>query len=262
MKYDISRPKIVMIGAGNVAFQYAIALKSAGYNIFQVYSRTIQSAEKLAKITDSKAIISIAEIDQGCDLFIFAVSDRVLSEIIDRIQFSGQMAIHTSGSVSIDIFAGKAQHYGVIYPLQTLSKLRILNMQEVPLLIEANSSNNLLNLQSIAKSMSSNILISDSFQRRQIHLAAVFASNFTNHMYVIANDLLKKSGFSYQILKPIILETALKALEFDNPNDAQTGPAIRKDSNILEKHLEMLSGNKDLKSIYNLISNHISSSSD
>ncbi len=222
-----------MIGAGNVAYQYATALKTAGFNIFQVFSKTILSAEKLANITDAKPINSIDKIDQGCDLFIFAVSDSVLSEIIDKVQFSGQMAVHTSGSVSIDVFEGKAQHYGVIYPLQTLSKSRVVNMQEVPLLIEANSSKNLLNLQSIAKTMSSNILISDSSQRRQIHLAAVFASNFTNHMYVIAHDLLQKSGFTYQILKPLIIETALKALEFDNPKDAQTGPAIRRDHNII-----------------------------
>src|SRR5271157_4663571 len=233
MKYNISRPKIVMIGAGNVAFQYSIALQSAGFNIVQVYSRTIESAEKLANRVNARAIANIGKIDQGSDLFIFAVNDSVLYEIISRIKFSGQLALHTSGSVPLDVFAGKAQNYGVIYPLQTLSKFRIANMQEVPLLIEANSSKNLSNLKSIAKAMSSNVLLSDSLQRRQIHLAAVFASNFTNHMYVIAHEMLKKSGFSYQILKPLIMETALKAMEFDNPMAAQTGPAIRMDRNII-----------------------------
>jgi predicted short-subunit dehydrogenase-like oxidoreductase (DUF2520 family) len=250
MEYKIKGPRIVIVGAGNVAFHFSIALHAAGYDIVQVYNRTLHSAELLA-------INHINEIDTSSDVLIFALNDNVLSDTIGKIKFCGQLALHTSGSLPIDIFSGKTDFYGVIYPLQTLSKSRQINMKEVPLLIEANSSRELSNLMSMAKAISARVIITDSLQRRQIHLSAVFASNFVNHMYVIANDLMKKSGFSYELLKPIILETAMKALEFASPMDAQTGPAVRMNKDIIEKHKEMLSRNEELQQLYTLISNHI-----
>ena len=211
----------------------------------------------MANKVNALAINNINEIDTSSDVIIFALNDNVLPEIIDKIKFCGQLALHTSGSLSIDIFNGKTDYYGVLYPLQTLSRLRQINMMEVPLLIEANTSRELSNLMSIAKSLSTRVIIADSLQRRQVHLSAVFASNFVNHMYVIANELIQKSGFSYELLKPIILETALKALEFSNPLAAQTGPAIRMNKSIIGKHEEMLTRNGELQQIYTLISNHI-----
>lgn len=257
MQFNIQRPKIVMIGAGNVAYHYTIALSNAGYNIVQVYSHTVESAEKLAFRVNARAITSLDDIDLGSDLLIFAVSDSILPDLVNNVNYSGQLAVHTSGTLPIDIFNNKAEHFGVIYPLQTLSWFRNINFQEVPLLIEANSAKNLINIKSIARLMSLNVTLADSNQRRQVHLAAVFASNFTNHMYAIANDLLKKSGFSYSILKPIILETALKAVEAENPKKVQTGPAIRMDKNVISRHLDMLSENKEIQALYNLITEDI-----
>ena len=257
MEHKIQGPRIVMIGAGHVAFHFANALHSKGYHIVQVYSRTIESAKALADLVQAEAITSIGAIDLTTDVFIFALNDNVLEETIHRINFSGQLALHTSGTLSIDIFKGKAEFYGVLYPLQTLSKFRKVNMQEIPLLIEANSSKELSNLKLLAQAISARVMITDSLQRRKIHLAAIFASNFANHMYVIADELMKKSGFSYELLKPLILETALKAVECGNPMAAQTGPAVRLNKSVVEKHREMLASNSDLQNIYTSISNHI-----
>ena len=258
MQNKIKGPKIVMIGAGNVAYHLSSALNSAGYYIVQVYNRTSLAAEQLAVKIGADPITNLDDIDQSSDVLILALNDNALKDTIDHIQFSGQLALHTSGSVPIDIFNGKAEYYGVLYPLQTLTKNRPVNMKEIPLLIEANSSKELANLKTLAKSISSKVILADSLQRRQIHLAAVFASNFVNHMYVIADELMKKSGFTYQLLKPIILETALKATELTNPIQAQTGPAIRMNREIIEKHKEMLSGNDDLQYLYTTLSEHIS----
>ncbi len=257
MQYKIRGPKIVMIGAGNVAFHYAGALYAAGFNIVQVYSRTSRSSEQLAGKVDALPITNVQDIDLASDVLIFALNDTILAETIERVNFSGQLALHTSGSIPIEVFHGKAEYYGALYPLQTLTKNRTVNMKEVPLLIEANSSKDLSNLKTLAKAISSRVVIADSLQRRQIHLAAVFASNFVNHMYVVADYLMKKSGFSYQLLKPLILETALKALELNNPLAAQTGPAFRSNKEIIDKHREMLVNDEDLQRIYVLISDHI-----
>jgi len=249
--------RIVLFGAGNLAVHLAKALALSGYKIIQVYSRTRESAQWLASRLKAKAITDPAEFDPASDMVIFALNDNCLPEILEQVNFSGQMALHTSGSLPMNIFKGKIEHFGVLYPLQTFSKFRDIKFMEVPLFIEANSSKNLANLKMLAESLSIQVFIADSAQRRQLHLSAVFANNFVNHFYALAGELIKNSGFSFNVLKPLIQETALKALDCDNPMAAQTGPAVRLNKEIILKHIEMLAGNTDLQNLYTFASNSI-----
>lgn len=249
--------RIALFGAGNLAVNLAKALTLNGYRISQVYSRTIESASWLANRLSASAITSPSDFDHSADVIIFALNDNVLPQIIDQIEFTGQLALHTSGSIPLDIFKGKADHYGVLYPLQTFSKSRTVKFHEVPLFIEASSSKDLANLKMLAESIAAKVCIIDSVQRRQLHLAGVFVNNFVNHFYAVAAELVKKSGFTYEILKPIILETALKAVDSDNPSSVQTGPAVRMNKEIIEKHIEMLASKPDLQNLYTFATNSI-----
>jgi predicted short-subunit dehydrogenase-like oxidoreductase (DUF2520 family) len=250
--------KISMFGAGNVATHLSKALSKAGYRIAQVYSRTHAKAELLAREFAAEPISSPEKLDESCDVIFFALSDDALPEILPHLNLTKQLCVHVSGSVPIDIFKDYAEYYGVMYPLQTFTQSRPVDFREIPLLIEANSPRNLSNLKSLATGLSSKVIIADSSQRRQIHLAAVFANNFTNHLYSVAFDLIKNSGFSFDILKPIILETAQKAVALGNPQLAQTGPAVRKSKAIAERHIEMLGNNPEFQNLYTFATNSIS----
>ena len=249
--------RIALFGAGNLAVNLAKALTLAGYRFTQVYSQTTESATWLANRLNASAITNPADFDHSADVIIFALNDSALPHIIEQIEFTGQLALHTSGSVPLEVFKGKADHYGVLYPLQTFSKSRAVKFQEVPLFIEASSSKDLANLKMLAESLATKVYLADSAQRRQLHLSAVFANNFVNHFYSLASEMIKKSGFTYDVLKPIILETALKAIESDNPSTVQTGPAVRLNKEIVEKHLEMLASKPDLQNLYTFATNSI-----
>ncbi len=203
------------------------------------------------------AITNPGDIDHSSDVVIFALNDSALPQIIGQIPFSGQLALHTSGSIPLDVFKGKAEHYGVLYPLQTFSKSRTVKFHEVPLFIEASSSKDLANLKMLAESLAANVYVADSIQRKQLHLSAIFANNFVNHFYTLAGEMIKKSGFTFEVLKPIILETALKAIESDNPSTVQTGPAIRLNKEIIKNHIEMLASKPDLQNLYTFATNSI-----
>ena len=253
MKYS----RIVMFGAGNVAVHLARALSGAGYRIAQVFSRTEASARPLAEELKAEVITKPADFDTSTDIIIFALNDSVLPDIVNKINFSGQLALHVSGGLGMDVFKDKAENYGVMYPLQSFSKFRAINFQDVPLFIEANSPKNLANLKMLASTISAKVLLADSLQRRQLHLSAVFASNFVNHFYALSAELIKNSGFSFDLLKPIILETTLKALESGNPMLSQTGPAVRRDKEVIDKHLEMLATTPDWQNLYTFVTNSI-----
>ena len=257
MQNKLNAPKIVLFGAGNVAVHLADALVYAGYQIVQVYSRTLESAQPLAERVYARAITNISDIDLTPDVFVFCLNDNGLVDVVDKVQFSGQLALHTSGTMPLDIFKGKTENYGVLYPLQTFSKFRKVNFKEIPLIIEASSPRDLVNIRQLAGLLSLKVIIADSVMRRKIHLAGVFASNFSNHMYLISEMLVKQTGLSFEILKPLIYETTLKAIESGNPSASQTGPAIRGNNIIIDKHLEMLSSLPDLKQLYNLITDNI-----
>lgn len=246
---------IVFIGAGNLATNLCKALFKNGHNIKQVYSRTIESALTLASIVDANATNEIADIDDNADMYIFAVKDSAVSTLAQQIckHDSNKIYVHTSGSTPIDVFDTHASHFGVIYPLQTFSKERSVDFSAIPCFIEANDVATYDKIKILAESVCDNVLQINSESRRSIHLSAVFACNFTNHCYALAAEVLKEKGIPFDVLLPLIDETANKVHALE-PVKAQTGPAIRFDENIISRHLDMLSSNKQLQDIYNIMS--------
>lgn len=247
--------KVIFLGSGNLATRLSLEMLSKGFDIIQVYSHTASHAESLAQqlgcpwTTDPKGVMTDG------DLYIFALKDAVLPDLIARIRPNGGMWVHTAGSMPMDIFSGYAEQYGVIYPMQTFSKSRLVDFSIIPFFLEANTSDGACLLQSVAEKLSGNIRFLSSDKRRHLHLAAVFACNFTNHIYSLASRLLEQQDIPAEILLPLIDETAAK-IHVLPPKKAQTGPAIRYDENVINKHLAMLD-DPDMQSIYRIISQSI-----
>ncbi len=246
---------IVLIGAGNLATQFGYSLAKKGFNIRQVYSYTIENAETLAEKLNAYYTDNLEEIQLDADLYIVAVKDAVLAETIEKLPKVKGIVTHTAGSHHLDMLL-KFDNYGIIYPFQTFSKDKEVDFSTIPILVEANNEQTENDLHDFGHKVSKTVMTCDSDQRKQIHLAAVFACNFSNHMYAIADEILKQHNISFDVIKPLILETASK-IDVLSPLESQTGPAIRGDQNIIDNHLKMLSGQSDLAQIYKTLSNRI-----
>jgi len=246
--------KISIIGSGNVATHLANNFYKKGYEIVNIYSRTFENSQKLAKKVNALSINSITDLNRDVDILIISVSDMVIKNIVEHIDFEPKLVAHTTGSVSINIL-NKFKNYGVLYPLQTFTKDVYVNMQNTPFCLEANNNKSLLKLKKLASSVSNNIIKLNSEQRLQCHIAAVFANNFTNHMFTIAEDLLKQKNIPFDIIKPLILETVNK-IQNHSPKEMQTGPAIRNDKNTIDCHLNALSS-INIEKIYSFVSDNI-----
>ncbi len=247
--------KVVCIGAGNVTTHLAKALFDAGYLIGQVVSRTEEHARALAQAVNARWTTDFAQIEEA-DLYIYSVSDSALEEAICRNPQTEGLHVHTAGSMSLTLFSGLKERCGVLYPLQTFSKEKPVDFGEVPLFVEAPCPDDLNILKQLGADIGSKTFEASSSQRQQLHLAAVFACNFTNHLFAIADDLLKESGLPFDVLRPLIRETVEKTATL-SPREAQTGPAIRRDSNVMEKHLLKLSDHPQWQEIYRLLSESI-----
>lgn len=246
---------IVFIGAGNLATSLATEMHRKGLPIKQIYSRTAESASLLAEKLDCRWTTSIDEVDSNADWYIFSVKDNVLEQLIAEMKPNNGLWLHTAGSMPATVFKGFAMRYGVIYPLQTFNKNRALDFGHIPFILEANNQEDLEALKKVSSLLTDDVRFLNSEERRQIHLAAVFANNFSNHMWHLAWQLLEDKGISPDILLPLIKETAAKVEDLP-PAQAQTGPAMRYDRNVIDKHIDMLE-NEDLKTIYRLISQSI-----
>jgi predicted short-subunit dehydrogenase-like oxidoreductase (DUF2520 family) len=252
----MNRLKIVLIGAGNVATHFAFALQKSMHNIIQIYSRNIANAQKLAKIVNTDAISNIAEIKNNADLYIIAVSDNAITNILSSVDFRKKKVIHTAGSIPLNIFSSNIKNAGILYPFQTFSKERKINFSEVPLCIEANNTDFEEFLMSFAKQISDNVQKVNSKQRKYLHLSGVFACNFVNHLYHIAENILDEQNIDRKILFPLIKETAAK-IEKLPPLQAQTGPAVRNDTESLKKHIDLLTLKPEYLQIYRWFSEQI-----
>lgn len=247
--------KIVLLGSGNVANHLGNLLYNSGQNIIEVYNKFDESGNSLAKKLNADFINNISEINKNADLYIISVVDDFLDELVSKLDLKNGIVVHTSGTKSIDCL-NKFTNYGVLYPLQTFSKDKALNYSDIPFLIEANTDNNFNFLKDFCKIFSHKIFEIDSEKRRIVHVSAVFACNFTNYMFAISEDILKQNNISFDILKPLITETVNKALE-NGAAKSQTGPAKRKDLNLINEHLKLLETNKDYQEIYRLLSENI-----
>jgi predicted short-subunit dehydrogenase-like oxidoreductase (DUF2520 family) len=246
--------KISIIGSGNVATHLAINLYDKGNDIVNIFSRSIANADILAKKVDSSAIDKIDDLAEDVDIIVVSVSDDAISDIVKDIKFEPKLIVHTAGSVHIDVL-NRFKNYGVVYPLQTFTKHKDVDMLSVPFCLEANSKTVLLSIKTLVSSISDNVRELTSEQRLQCHIAAVFANNFTNHMFAISEQLLSQKQISFDIIKPLIMETAKKVQNI-SPADAQTGPAKRGDEKTINNHLRALSSS-NLEKIYSFVSNSI-----
>jgi len=248
--------KIVFLGAGNLATNLAPALYQHNHSIVQVYSRTIENASRLAEKFHAQPIDTIQKLDKQADIYILALKDDALYEVIPRLPDISALFVHTAGSVPMSIFEGAVKNYGVFYPLQTFNKNRIVGFSEIPVFIEANSSENYKVMEELACQISSKVQQANSDDRLAIHVAAVFACNFTNFMFVGADELLQKHNLSFQHLKPLIKETFAKAQEHA-PAKVQTGPAVREDTQTIQSHLKILSNSGMWQKLYRFVSDMI-----
>ncbi|HEY5510449.1 MAG TPA: DUF2520 domain-containing protein [Prolixibacteraceae bacterium] len=248
--------RIVLFGTGNLATRLGIALRAKNADIVQVYGRTCSGASILAEKLGCSFSTSLKEIDTSAELLILAVSDEAIAEIASNIPVGNRLIVHTAGSIEMDVLAPYSDNYGVFYPLQTLSRDREVDFSHVPVCIEANHSFNLEKLNQLASLLSDTVVRIDSDQRRQLHLAAVFVCNFVNHFYSIGEQLMLEQQLDFDLLKPIIQETAAKVLQH-SPQSVQTGPAVRDDKTVMNQHLKMLSDHPEWQNLYSLISKNI-----
>ena len=246
---------IVFIGAGNVATHMSKAFLKTDNKVIQVYSRTIEHAQILADEVHADFTNDLENIRNDADMYIFSVKDDALPEILHRMPKTGGIWIHTAGSVPQHIFAPYLTNYGVIYPLQTFSKNRSISFSKTPLFIEASNAETRKIIESLATTLSPKVYYLNGEKRQYLHLSAVFACNFANHMYTLAADILENEGIPYDVLKPLIEETAEKVKEM-SPRNAQTGPAVRFDKQVMKKHLDLLK-DEEKKHIYRLLSESI-----
>lgn len=246
----MTRKKINIIGSGNVATHLATALSKKN-SIINIFSAHIENAKTLADKVNAQPINKINELNNNVDLNIICLKDDVIKDISILLP-KYIPVVHTSGSVGIEVFEG-FDNYGTLYPLQTFSKNKPLNITDIPFLIEANSNSFTHSLIQFCKdNFSDKVYQYNSEQRKQIHLAAVIANNFLTALLVESESILTDNDIDFEILKPLLLETIQKSFE-TSPMLAQTGPAKRNDQNIIKTHLSMIE-NDDLKQIYKLMS--------
>lgn len=251
--------RITIIGAGRVAY-HLIRVLSVQHEIVQIYSRTLEKAQQLADQFQVQAIEKPEQLDNRVDLVIIAVSDQSIAMVIEQIHpyLPNNLIVHTSGSTHLDVLKQIHVRAGVFYPLQTFSVEREINWENTPLFIEAHDREDQNILQNLANSLSSKVYLYSSAQRLSLHLAAVFACNFSNYCYDMAKQVVDAQQVDFGLLYPLILETANKATQND-PRQMQTGPAMRGDQNILNMHQSMLeqSQRSDLAEVYALMSQQI-----
>ena len=248
---------VVIIGAGNLATQLALTLFEKGIPVKQVYSRKIESASELAGKVNASFTNNLSELLPEADLYIIAVKDSAIQEVLENIPLKDdQLIVHTAGSIPMIILEGFSANYGVFYPLQTFSKYRKIDFSDIPICIEANHPSNMINLEKLGGILSSSVNQINSEERKTLHLAAVFVNNFVNHLYAVGADILQDKKLDFDLLKPLIRETAEK-IETLHPFDAQTGPAKRNDQSVIRTQLKMLQDKPEFQKIYSFATESI-----
>ncbi len=251
--------RISFIGSGRVATHLAKVLVKQ-HQIVQIYSRNIIHAEKLAQSVSAQSIQKLQELNSHIDLLVIAVSDQSISQVIQAItaDLDHVLIVHTSGSTNLNVLTEHHAKSGVFYPLQTFSLEREIDWESTPLFIETVDATDLAILTELANSLSNRVYQYSSAQRLSLHLAAVFACNFSNYCYDMAKQVVDAQQVDFSLLHPLMLETANKATQ-NEPKDMQTGPAMRGDQNIINMHLAMLENSQqiDLKETYQTMSTQI-----
>lgn len=243
--------KVIILGAGNVAFHLTTnLLKNTEVKLLQVYNRNI---EKIQYLKNQTSITDKLTELKNADIYIIAISDDAISNFSSKLKLKNKLVVHTSGGTAMNELQSNSNK-GVFYLVQSFSKERKVDFSKIPICIEAETDTDFKLLKKLAKSISNNIYPVNSNQRKSLHIAAVFVNNFVNHLYYIGHQICEKDKISFEILKPLILETANK-ITYLKPINAQTGPAMRNDIKTIEKHKTKLTSNQ--QEIYTLLTKSI-----
>jgi predicted short-subunit dehydrogenase-like oxidoreductase (DUF2520 family) len=248
--------KIVILGSGNVATQLGVALKTSGNEILQVWSRNQGNAEALALKLSAGSLSNLTFLSPDADVYFIAVKDDAIPAVASGFNLKDKLLVHTSGTTGIEVLKNASTRTGVFYPLQTFSKNKAVDFSAVPIAVEGSSPEVSEILTRVGEQISGKVIIMDSRQRKASHVAAVFACNFSNHLYTLSKEILEGNGLDFDLIRPLIAETAGKIKEME-PEEAQTGPARREDSLTINRHLEFLQDNDRLKQLYRLFSESI-----
>ena len=246
---------IVLIGTGNTATVLGKKLKEAGHTILQIYGRNASDASELAYILDSESTNYWSVVSRDADIYILAVSDIAIEELLQELHLPRKTIVHTAASVSKNILQSATSKFGVFYPLQTLKKDANV-LPEIPMIIDASDPQTLDFLESLAETISDKVVQASDEQRLKLHLAAVFCNNFVNHLYALMEDYCRKENLDFQLLIPLIKETTA-SLDKMPASQAQTGPGIRHDDETLKKHIHLLEQHPHLKEVYILLTKSI-----
>lgn len=258
--------RVTFIGAGNVAWHLSKAFENAGYGVAEVYSRNLRHARQLAeRLYDARPTDDLNLCDSPAKLFLLCVPDDAHDDVLNQLVLpENATLVHTSGSRPLrdlqeltSIHSDVPVRTGVFYPLQTFSQQVPMRMEDVPLCIEADDAHTEAELIRIAQEISRTVYLVSSEERKVLHVAAVFACNFTNHLWAIARDLLNEHKLDFDLLKPLITETVRKALAALHPAEVQTGPAVRGDVDLMKEHLSFLRNHQRLANIYQILSKSI-----
>jgi predicted short-subunit dehydrogenase-like oxidoreductase (DUF2520 family) len=247
---------IVIIGSGNVAAVLGRKFKMAGHTIAQVYSRNASAASALAYEWDTESTNYKSLVTRTADIYIIAVNDDAIDDVVTDLRLPGKVVAHTAASVAKEVLKDVSAHYGVFYPLQSLRK-EMITMPEIPIFIDGSDEIAKSKLGALAHSIADEmVMVSGDGDRMKLHVAAVMVSNFTNHLYALAEDYCRREGLHFKQLLPLIEETAQR-IKTVSPKQSQTGPAIRHDDETIQKHIGLLAEYPQLKQVYELLTGSI-----
>ena len=247
--------KVVLLGSGNVATHLAQAFTAAGMQVIQVWSNTLANAKILAEKVGAEALVDVDRIDRSADLYVISVKDDAIATVAERLKGLEGLVVHTSGATALDVLNGMS-HPGILYPLQTFSKAQALDFSKVPLCLESAVEEDYVKLEMVSRQLSTAIYRINSAERKVLHLAAVFVCNFPNYLYQIGHELVADHELSFDLLRPLILETALK-VQHASPVSVQTGPAVRGDEKTMQRHMGLLNNHPVWQDIYESMSKNI-----
>ena len=242
--------RIAIIGSGNTATVLGKKFLMAGHEVVQVCGRTRTSVEELAGILKTGFTTDIAKISRDADLYVLAIADDAIPEVAANLSLDKKLVVHTAGSVSIEVLSNCSRNYGILYPLQSLRK-EIETIPDIPFLVDGNTPDDLAVISEFASTLSPMVQQAGDEQRLKIHLAAVMVSNFTNHLYALADQYCRQEKMDFKLLLPLISAIAERVRHFE-PASVQTGPAVRHDEKTINKHLELLKDYPQLKELYAL----------
>ncbi len=250
--------KISIIGSGNIATVLAKLISQNNHHIVQIIARNQTEGKVLADTVNASFITFSGKIDLDIDLIIVCLSDNALPEAINFLSVENIPIVHTAGSISMNVLQNSSTNYGVLYPLQSLRR-EMKIFPDIPFLVEANNEKTYNFLEQFAKTLSGTVLYVEEDKRFKMHVAAVIVNNFTNYMYSVAEAFCKTENADFNLLKPLILETALR-IQDTSPQDVQTGPGKRNDISTIEKHLRILNNHPKLKTLYTRMTSGIMNS--